>query len=52
MNKKTYLKFILIIFLFFSCSKEIEKKSVILEKSVDLQVLEAYKEGKGIFRSW
>ena len=46
MNKKTYLKFILIIFLFFSCSKEIEKKSVILEKSVDLQVLEAYKEGK------
>jgi len=46
MNKKIYLKFILIIFLFFSCSKEIEKKSVILEKSVDLQVLEAYKEGK------
>ena len=46
MNKKTYLKFILIIFSFFSCSKEIEKKSVILEKSVDLQVLEAYKEGK------
>ncbi len=46
MNKKTYFKFILIIFLFFSCSKEIEKKSVILEKSVDLQVLEAYKEGK------
>ena len=46
MNKKTFLKFILIIFLFFSCSKEIEKKSVILEKSVDLQVLEAYKEGK------
>ena len=46
MNKKTNLKFILIIFLFFSCSKEIEKKSVILEKGVDLQVLEAYKEGK------
>ncbi len=46
MNAKTYLNFILIILLFFSCSKEIEKKSVIMEKSVDLQVLEAYKEGK------
>ena len=46
MNVKNYCNLILIIFLFFSCSKDIEKKSVIIEKSVDLQVLEAYKEGK------
>ncbi len=46
MNFKNYLNFILIIFLFFSCSKEIEKKSIIKEKSLDLQVLEAYSEGK------
>ena len=29
----------------FSCSKEIEKKSIIGEKNLDLQVLEAYEEG-------
>ena len=46
MNKKNYFYFILIIFLFFSCSKDIEKKSIILEKSLELQVLEAYQEGK------
>ena len=31
---------------FLSCSKENIKKSVIKEKSLDLQVLEAYEEGK------
>ena len=38
--------FILLIILFsFSCSKEPVKKSIINEKSLDLQVLEAYEEG-------
>ena len=46
MSLKIYFNFILIIFLFFSCSKKIENKSVIKEKSVDLQVIAAYKEGK------
>ena len=36
---------ILLLFFCFSCSKEIEKKSVIKEKILDLQVLEAYEEG-------
>ena len=31
--------------LIFSCSKEIEKQSIIKEKSLDLQMIEAYKEG-------
>ena len=35
-----------VIVLFVSCSKEISKKSVINEKSLDLQVIEAYEEGK------
>ena len=39
--------FLIVVFaLFFSCSKEEIKKSVIKEKSLDLQVFEAYKEGK------
>jgi len=33
------------VFLFFSCSKEIEKENLIKEKNIELQVLEAYKEG-------
>ena len=37
---------VLLIFLFTSCSKETVKKSIINEKSLDAQVLEAYKEGK------
>jgi outer membrane protein assembly factor BamD len=37
---------VLLIFLFSSCSKETVKKSIIKEKSLDAQVLEAYKEGK------
>jgi len=41
---KFFSLFIIIIF-FISCSKEIEKKSIITEKSLDLQVLEAYEEG-------
>ena len=46
------MKIIKFIFLFvlliscFSCSKDVKKKSVIKEKSLDLQVLEAYEKGK------
>ena len=39
------LPFLLLIFFSFSCTKEKEIKSVISEKSLDLQVLEAYKIG-------
>ena len=40
------ISLLLIIFFFMSCSKENLKKSVINQKSLDLQVLEAYNEGK------
>ena len=43
MNKYFLLFFVLI--LFVSCSKNVEKKSVIKQKSLDLQVREAYLEG-------
>ncbi len=36
---------ILLLFFCYSCSKEIVKKSVIKEKTLDLQVLEVYEEG-------
>ncbi len=39
------LLFMLMSFIFLSCAKEIEKKSTIKEKSLDLQVQEAYMEG-------
>ena len=42
---KYFLNFILIGFFLISCSKKIENKSVINEKSLDSQVYEAYKEG-------
>ncbi len=41
---KIFLLFIIIIFS-FSCSKEESRKSIISEKSLDMQVLEAYEEG-------
>jgi outer membrane protein assembly factor BamD len=37
---------LVLIFLITSCSKKVENESLIKEKSLDLQVLEAYKEGK------
>ena len=37
---------VLLIFVFTSCSKETVKKSIMKEKSLDAQVMEAYKEGK------
>ena len=43
MNKCFLLFFVLI--LFVSCSKEVEKKSLINQKSLDLQIREAYSEG-------
>ena len=43
-TKKILLIFFSIIFI-LSCSKKDEKESVLLEKSLDLQVLEAYEEG-------
>ena len=42
---KIFLSFTLFFF-FLSCSKEVNNKSVIKEKSLDLQVMEAYNEGK------
>jgi len=46
MNFISHFILILLIFLFTACSKEPIKKSIIKEKSLDAQVLEAYKEGK------
>ncbi len=46
MSLKNIFSLLLIIFVLTSCSKDNTKKSKINEKSLDLQVLEAYKEGK------
>ena len=46
MNFDKILYFLTIIFLLVSCSQKEIKKSVIKEKSLDLQVFEAYQEGK------
>ena len=48
--KKLFLLFIFSILL-FSCSKKESQKSVIKEKSLDLQVLEAYNEGMEALKS-
>ena len=45
MNSKIFLNLLLIILFCFSCSKKEIKKSVINEKSLELQVFEAYEEG-------
>ena len=45
MNSKILINLLLIILFCFSCSKKEIKKSVINEKSLELQVFEAYKEG-------
>ena len=45
MSFKKILFFFLISLLFFSCSQKQVRKSVIEEKSLELQVLEAYEEG-------
>ncbi len=46
MLKKKLLILIILLFVLNSCSKEIQTKSIIKEKSLELQVLEAYREGK------
>ncbi len=48
--KNLFLLFIFI-FLFISCSKNHIQKSVIKEKNLEFQVLEAYKEGKDFLES-
>ena len=44
LKNKFFLLFIVVIFL-FSCTKEKTKQSIINEKSINMQVLEAYEEG-------
>ncbi|WP_440908245.1 outer membrane protein assembly factor BamD [Candidatus Pelagibacter sp.] len=46
MKIKICLYLIILSFLFISCAKKETKKSIIKEKSLDLQVYEAYSEGK------
>ncbi len=46
MNKINLVQILIILFIFNSCAKNEIKKSAIKEKSLDLQVLEAYEEGK------
>ena len=46
MNIKNLFYFIFILLIFTSCSKDTIKKSIINEKSLELQVREAYLEGK------
>ena len=46
MKLKYFLSLFFILLLFVSCSKEVSKKSVINEKNLEFQVLEAYEEGK------
>ena len=46
MNDKHFIKLLIIFLLCLSCSNKEIKKSTITEKSLDLQVLEAYQEGK------
>jgi outer membrane protein assembly factor BamD len=45
MRLKKLILFFFLTLLFISCSKEQAKKSAIKQKSLDLQVLEAYREG-------
>ncbi len=45
MKINNFFFYVLIVFFSVSCSKDVLKKSVINEKSLELQVLEAYKEG-------
>ena len=45
MNLSKIILFFIIIFFLFSCAKKEVQKSVIKEKNLNMQVLEAYKEG-------
>ncbi len=46
MKLNNYFLIFIFVFFFTSCSKDVSQKSVIKEKSLDLQVLEAYEGGK------
>tara|TARA_B100000989_G_scaffold164808_1_gene123210 strand:- start:499 stop:1356 length:858 start_codon:yes stop_codon:yes gene_type:complete len=46
MSKVKLLLSLILFLIFISCSKNVEKNSTIKEKSLDLQVLEAFSEGK------
>ena len=46
MKLKKFFSLLIILFLVASCSKETTKKSIINEKSLDLQMIESYEEGK------
>ncbi len=45
MQNLKILKFILLVLILISCSKEKDKKLLISEKELDLQMIQAYKEG-------
>ena len=45
MKQNNFYYIFIIIFFCVSCSKDIQKESIIYEKNLDLQVLETYKEG-------
>ena len=45
MKINIFFSFLCIVFVLLGCSKEVKEKSVINEKNLDLQVLEAYQEG-------
>ena len=51
MNLNNFILIVFITLFIFSCSKESTKESIIKEKSLDLQVLDAYKEGKRFLES-
>ena len=46
MKYNYYLLITIVLFFLTSCAKEDTQKTVIKEKSLDLQVLAAYEEGK------
>ena len=46
MKINKFISLLVIIILFFSCTKEEVKQTIIKEKSIDTQMFEAYKEGK------
>ena len=45
MKVSSFIYLIFLIFFFNSCSNNVEKKSVVKEKDLNLQVKEAYEEG-------
>ena len=51
MQINKFLLFFLSILILTSCSKNVVEDSVLKEKSLDLQVLEAYQEGKEYFEN-